>query len=165
MLRRPVMDDSDLYFEWINNRELVNLSSPFKAISRADHNEWFASLEKRSDMSVFSICENSYKSVIGSCSLRNLNDSRDCGELQIRIGDSAQWGKGYGKQAASLLVEYGFLKLDLKQVDLQVFETNVRAIRAYKAIGFKVDGVLENGVRIEGELLNIITMSINRCES
>ena len=41
----PLRDeDSDRLFAWINDRDLVVLSAPFRPIERAEHDAWFASI-------------------------------------------------------------------------------------------------------------------------
>ncbi len=41
----PLRDeDSDRLFAWINDRELVVSSAPFRPVARADHDAWFAAI-------------------------------------------------------------------------------------------------------------------------
>ena len=40
-LRELSEQDSALLFEWINDRDLVSLSSTFRVVERAEHDAWF----------------------------------------------------------------------------------------------------------------------------
>src|SRR5688500_17280994 len=43
---------------------------------------------------------------IGQCALFNFNDMNQTCEVGIAIGDKAYWGKGYGREAIMLLLDY-----------------------------------------------------------
>ena len=132
ILRGLKNEDSDTYFKWINDKRLVELNSIFKPVSREKHNEWFQNIVLRNDIKIFSIVEKSSNRLIGSCSLRKINETKSNAELQIRLGEKDFRNKGYGTEAVRLLVSYGFYKLELKQIYLYVFEKNIRAVKAYE---------------------------------
>ena len=48
-------EDSDRLFTWINDRELVVSSAPFRPVARADHDAWFAAIREREDVRIFGI--------------------------------------------------------------------------------------------------------------
>lgn len=62
-------------------------------------------------------------------------------ELGISIGESTQWGKGYGRQAIQLLVDSVFQTTDLARIYLYTFPENIRAQRCFAACGFRALGV------------------------
>ena len=45
-IRELRKEDSQKYFEWINNRELVIFNSAYSPISEMNHNSWFDSVTK-----------------------------------------------------------------------------------------------------------------------
>src|SRR5215217_4673914 len=65
--------------------------------------------------------------------------ARHC-ELGITIGDKECWGRGYGREAVKLLLDYVFRVRNLRRVWLEVNAANERAIRAYIACGFVEEG-------------------------
>ena len=85
ILRGLKNEDSDTYFKWINDKRLVELNSIFKPVSREKHNEWFQNIVLRNDIKIFSIVEKSANRLIGSCSLRKINETKSNAELQIRL--------------------------------------------------------------------------------
>jgi len=159
-LRALEQSDSDLYYQWINNKELVLYNSNFKPVSKEEHNNWFNNVKHNKNIKVFSIVENKGSQLIGSCSLRNINHEHKNAELQIRIGDFSYHGRGYGSEAVRLLVRYGFNTLNLKRIYLYVFCHNHQAIRAYKKCDFLTEGVLKKSACIQGEFIDLQLMAI-----
>ena len=78
----------------------------------------------------------------------------------ITIGDKAYWGRGYGREAVWLLVEYGFTKLNLRRIYLRVHGRNERAIRAYRACGFIEEGRLRQHVWNDGAYDDLLYMAV-----
>lgn len=105
--------------------------------------------------------------VIGQCALFGFDDFRGVAhrcELGITIGDKEYWGKGYGREAITLLVDYAFTHWNVQRVGLQVLATNERAIRAYQAVGFVQEGRLRRYMWSNGSYVDGVSMSILREE-
>lgn len=98
---------------------------------------------------------------IGSCGLFSLDaEARVC-YLGITIGDRAYWGKGYGRDAVNLLLEYAFRLRNIHKVWLTVNGSNERAIRSYRSCGFVEEGrqraqVWRNGVYDEKVYMGLL---------
>jgi RimJ/RimL family protein N-acetyltransferase len=157
----PLRDnDSDLLFAWINDRELVILSAPFRRIERAEHDAWFASIRQREDARIFGIRLVDGDELIGSCQLHSIHDGS--AELQIRIGERNAQGRGYGSEAVRLLLRHAFWELGLRRVTLHVLASNTRALAVYRRAGF-VEQVGSGGraeiVEIDGRTERVIRMA------
>ncbi len=104
---------------------------------------------------------------IGQCGLFGFDEFRGaahgCG-LGIAIGDKNYWGRGYGREAVALLVDYAFTHWNLERVGLQVASTNERALRAYRAVGFVEEGRLRKHMWNNGQFVDTVCMSILREE-
>lgn len=79
----------------------------------------------------------------------------------IGIGERALWGRGYGSDAAKILLRFAFQELNLHRVSLAVFEYNARAIRSYEKSAFVQEGrergvLHRNGRRWDGILMGIL---------
>ena len=101
---------------------------------------------------------------IGICALFNHDNLAQTTELGITIGNKLYWGKGYGREALSLLVDYGFRYHNHRKIWLQVHGNNERAIRAYKAVGFVEEGRLRQHVYSNGHYVDLVHMGILRRE-
>jgi len=147
-------EDSDRLFAWINDRDLVISSAPFKPVERADHDAWFAAIRQRDDVRIFGIRVD--ERLIGSCQLHSIADGS--AELQIRIGERDQQGRGYGRAAVERLLAYAFGELRLRQVTLHVFESNAAARAVYGKTGFREVAAPPETVEIEGRAERVIQM-------
>jgi RimJ/RimL family protein N-acetyltransferase len=97
---------------------------------------------------------------IGQCALFNFDEtSRTC-ELGIAIGDKDYWGKGYGRETITLLLDYAFRLRNFRKVWLRVFARNERAIRAYQACGFLEEGRLRAHVWSDGGYVDLMMMGV-----
>ena len=101
---------------------------------------------------------------IGSAGLHGIRQVHRAATLGIVIGEKDCWGKGYGTEAARLMVRHGFQTLNLNRISLNVYDFNPRGIRAYEKAGFKREGVLRQEAYAEGAYHDVIVMGILREE-
>lgn len=101
---------------------------------------------------------------IGQCALFNHNHTARTCELGIAIGDKAYWGKGYGRNALSLLLHYAFHYHNMHKVWLQVHGANERALRAYRACGFVEEGRQRAHVWSNGRYDDLVLMGLLQTE-
>lgn len=81
-------------------------------------------------------------------------------EIDIMIGDSDQWGKGYGADALNTMVRYCFDNLKAERVYLIPRNNNPRAVHVYEKVGFKKEGILRHWEKFEGEWIDGVIMAI-----
>jgi RimJ/RimL family protein N-acetyltransferase len=101
---------------------------------------------------------------IGQCALFDFKPGHQVCELGITIGDKDYWGRGYGREAISLLLEYAFRYHNLHRVMLEVHGRNVRAVKAYQACGFVEEGRLREHVWSDGSYDDLVVMGVLRKE-
>ena len=107
-------------------------------------------------------------------SIRTLADDRIIGDtglvpnwmhgdgfFYILIGDRDYWGRGFGTDATRLVLQFGFLELNLRRITLGVHAYNERALKTYQKAGFKMEGTmrgegLRDGVRYDGHWMGIL---------
>ena len=102
--------------------------------------------------------------LIGQCGLSAFNETDRTAELGIAIGDKDYWGRGYGRDAVRVLVEYAFRYRNMRKVWLRVWGNNERGIRAYRSAGFVEEGRLRRHVWSAGEYVDLVYMGILRDE-
>lgn len=101
--------------------------------------------------------------VVGRCALFDFDQHNRRADLGIRIA-AAHRGRGYGKDAVQVLLEYGFNKRNLHRVQLDVLATNLAGLSAYAAVGFVDEGRLREHVYVEGEFLDLVIMGVLRTD-
>jgi RimJ/RimL family protein N-acetyltransferase len=101
---------------------------------------------------------------IGQCGLFHFDvAARHC-ELGIGIGEKDYWGRGYGREAVKLLLDYAFRVRNFRRVWLEVHAANERAIRAYRACGFVEEGRMREHVWLAGRYVDNVIMGVMREE-
>src|ERR1700681_1275574 len=123
--------DAETMLRWINDRDLVLLSSAYRPVDEANHQAWFDSIRRRADVVIFGIREIRSGRLVGSCQLLGINPTHRKAELQIRIGEADARGRGYGREAVELLLDFAFNDLNLHRVELTVLDGNEAAIKTY----------------------------------
>lgn len=156
--------DAPLLFEWINDRTQVLFNAPYKPVSEPEHLRWLSEVTARPDTVIFGIRTIDSDTLVGSCQLHSINKTHRSAELQIRLGDTRSRGKGYGKTAVRLLLEFGFTDLNLNRIFVHVFADNAAAIRLYETTGFKREGALRSAAFIDGKFVDVLVMGILKAE-
>ena len=79
---------------------------------------------------------------IGNCSYYNIDETKGEAELGIMIGNRDYWGKGYGADTVTTLVNYIFHQTRLRRIYLKTLDSNSRAQKCFKKCGFTPCGHL-----------------------
>lgn len=159
-LRQPVIEDAALWFEWLNDFDVVlPLGDEFYSKVTMESVEEQIRNNASSDCFMFSIIIEEDK-VIGRCMLFNIDRVNGSAMVGIFIGDKEQWGKGYAKEAMELLIEYSFRIQNLHSLMLGVYCFNTRAIALYEKLGFKAIGIRREVRKIDGKYHNAILMDL-----
>jgi len=98
--------------------------------------------------------------LIGTCAFSQLDGDNGSALFHITIGEPDCWGLGYGSEATALMLDQAFGPLGLHRVALAVFEYNERALRAYRKVGFSVEGRSREAIWRGDRFWDEIQMSI-----
>lgn len=82
------------------------------------------------------------------------------GGIAIVIPDRNDRGRGYGREALTLLLDFAFDRINLHKVWLEVFARNAPAIALNEKLGFQRDGILRDDVFREGRYHDMYLMTI-----
>jgi hypothetical protein len=112
----------------------------------------------------FTICDKQ-ENLLGRIYISNLSKEYDSLDItRIYIGDPNERGKGYGKEALKLMLDYCFINLHMERVSLDYFEGNKVASALYESMGFKHEGLARNACKKDGKYYDLNLMSILRSE-
>lgn len=100
---------------------------------------------------------------VGSASLFEFDAFAHHAEAGISLVPDAR-GRGIGTVAITQLVEFGFVRRNLRRIHLQAIATNTGAIRAYEKAGFAVEGRQRQHAWVRGAYEDIVLMGILRSE-
>ncbi|MDQ3751935.1 MAG: GNAT family N-acetyltransferase [Actinomycetota bacterium] len=166
VLLRPVTeDDLETIWPWDSDIDLVALADDEPPLPRSFESfreQLKKIMAKPEEVALFAIEADG--SLIGTCSLFHFDVTAHNVELGIFIGDRSYWGRGYGREAIGLLLEYAFRFRNQRKVYLGTFDDNERAIRSYRACGFVEEGRLREHSWVDGRYKDLVHMGIMRSE-
>ncbi len=102
--------------------------------------------------------------VIGDTGLHQKSRRDGTAALGIGILDRDYIGKGYGRDAIRVLLEWAFRIQNYRRIWLDTLASNERAIRSYRACGFVEEGRLREHYYYDGVYHDAVVMGIMRLE-
>jgi RimJ/RimL family protein N-acetyltransferase len=101
---------------------------------------------------------------VGAASLFDFDFLAHHAEAGINLLASAR-GRGIGTAAIGQLVQFGFVRRNLRRIHLQAIASNLAAIRAYEKAGFVIEGRQRQHAWVRGAYEDIVRMGILRSEA
>ena len=159
-LRPMTYSDTDSIVRW-RNTESVRKNFIYQALfTRESHENWIKTKVETGHVVQMIICETATDKPIGSVYVRDIDYVHHKAEYGIFIGEESARGKGYGTEAARLMIRYCFEELKLHRLFLRVYAENLQAIRSYEKAGFEKEAYLRDDVYVEGRYRDIVLMGI-----
>jgi RimJ/RimL family protein N-acetyltransferase len=126
----------------------------------AEAEKFFESLRVDKDRLWFAVVLKKGNRVVGEAGLLRMFKPWRCTDMSVVIGEKDAWGKGYGTEAGRLLLGYAFERLGFHRVSVGVVGFNKRALRFWRGLGFRKEGVQRDGYYCDGEYSDFVMMSI-----
>ncbi len=159
-LRPMTYDDTDNIVKWRANKRVKNNFLFRGEITKEVHVNWIKTMVETGEVVQFIIEEAESDRPIGSTYLRDIDREIGKAEFGIFIGEDDAVGRGYGTEAAKLIVNYAFSNLKLHKVYLRVLDENLVAKKSYEKVGFKEEGRFRDEVFLNGEYKDVVFMAI-----
>jgi len=154
------VEDAEQYCEWLNDFEIASNLLIFSQQLSLEKERVILQDMIKNNSQIFAIVNLETDKLLGNCSIFRINQRNRKAEVGIFIGDKKYWNKGYGSEAFTLLLDYGFNILNLNNIMLEVFSFNKQAFHSYEKIGFKVIGHRREALQIAGKKYDEILMDI-----
>jgi len=149
------------YPYWFNDSEVCKYNHYARFPNTYEKTlDYIKSIKNSREILVFAIIENGTNTHVGNVSLSKIDFIDRNAELSIIIGEKNSWGKGYGKEACKLLIEYGFNVLNLHRIYAGTSEDNLGFRKLAEAIGMKEEGKYLECIFKNGKYLTAISYSI-----
>jgi RimJ/RimL family protein N-acetyltransferase len=164
ILRPLKLEDLEKTHEWRNNLELIKLTQGIRFPKTLEMDrEWFNhALNDKSNRNIyFGIDEIETGVFVGIIQLNNIDYISGTANWGFIIGDIKNRGKGFSKEAPSLLFDYAFNNLNLRKITGYRISFNKHAFFMHISIGgFVEEGVLKKHVFYEGAYHDVIVLSL-----
>ena len=169
ILRPFILDlDADALREMLQDPDALQLtgSSPRTAEKSGwdEHDEtqfqdWYSTRNEQPDRLDLAVVDKASGQCVGEVVLNDWNAAnRSCGFRTV-LGPRGR-DRGLGTESVRMIIGYGFERLWMHRIELQVYSFNPRARRVYDKIGFVAEGVLREALRIDDRWIDAVVMSM-----
>ena len=159
--------------QWRNNPELRKYFREYKDITKPMQEKWYDERGNNSNPShvYFQIMEYKHEMakinkdvngrvLIGCCGLHYIDWRLRSAEFGVFIGKMSSRGGGKGKEALTLLFDYGFKEMNLHKIWCEVYDSNA-AFGLYRdGLGMKEDGKIRHSQFTDGEYIDSTLLSV-----
>ena len=117
-LRLMTREDTENIINWRNSDEVRKQFIYQKPFTKESHEKWIETMIETGKVVQMMIVECETDRPIGSVYVRDIDMEHKKGEYGIFIGDVDYLGKGYGTEAAELMIEYAFEFIGLHKLKI-----------------------------------------------
>ncbi len=163
ILRGHLKEDVKYFAYWHNQPDIMfkcgfrNVTTEEQELNRIDLRT------KAKDADWYTITDLDNR-IIGETGLLRMCPEWHRTDLSIIIPTPEDQGRGYGAEVISLMFELAFTQYDMNRIAIGVVEKNKYALDFYKRVGFRQEGIEEQGYYYDGEYSDFIMMRILREE-
>lgn len=152
-----IADASEEYSRWLNDPE-VNYFLETRRATIEDVRNYIEKQNRDPNSVLLGVFDKERDKHIGNVKLEPIDWQNKQAVFGIMIGDKGYWGKGIGREATKLTLDYAFGKLELGEVELGVIAENDRARRTFEKAGFKFARLEPKAMNHNGKLFDKIVM-------
>jgi RimJ/RimL family protein N-acetyltransferase len=167
-IRLSALASSDIptMAQWYGDAGFMRLydARPAYPKSEAELTQWLQELHKDKSTFAFAIRSIDSNDLIGYLELDGILWPHGVCGMSIAIGDRANWGKGYGYEAAQLALAFAFDELNLHRVTATVFAHNERSIALFERLGFRREGAYREFLQRDGKRYDMLLYGLLRHE-
>lgn len=162
LLREITSSDIKQINHWRNDKELIDfLGANYMYTSETIDEIWYQNyINNRSKQIRLAIIDDEKNKHIGNVYLTEIQSVNRSAEFSILIGEKEYWSKSIGEDVTNTVINHGFNDINLNRIYLYVLSDNERAIKMYKKLNFKEEGILREAVFKNGEYKDFLLMSI-----
>ena len=162
------MEDLEKTYEWRNDLDLIKLTQGLRFPKTSEMNKaWFENvLNDMSNRNIyFGIDKIETGEFIGIIQLTNIDYISGTVVWGMIFGDKSNQGKGFGKEARVLILNYVFNILNLRKILMYIVNYNIGPqILASDEFGFKNEGLLKEQFFFKDKYHDVIIISILKAD-
>ncbi|PLX21796.1 hypothetical protein C0584_01690 [Candidatus Parcubacteria bacterium] len=157
---RPVMkDDANIFQVWINDREVTKFLVVNTPVTMQMQEKWVEDRAVNDTSMVLSIVLNN-GTLIGNIAVRDINRVDRTANTGCVIGEKDEWGKGYGREAKMLFLDYLFNTLNLRKINSTAIAFNGRSISYQMKCGAVQEGLKKKQIFQDGQYHDEVVLAV-----
>jgi RimJ/RimL family protein N-acetyltransferase len=158
---RPVTEkDADAIWEIIQDPEVIRFTfAPSAELNLEGVRFLYGARATAPDRLDLAVTDPDTGELLGEVVLNAWDPAARSCNFRTLIGPRGR-DRGIGTEATRLIVAYGFERLGLHRIELEVYGDNHRARRVYEKVGFVVEGVRREARSRGGEWVDEVVMGI-----
>lgn len=160
LFRSPESSDAPTLVRWLNDPEVTVHIARTLPIGLEEELSWLKARAGDQRNILLLLVSRDGDLPIGCAGLREIALPDRKASFGIMIGEKDCWDRGFGSEATEVMLGIAFERLGLNRVELQVDETNPRAIRVYEKAGFRNEGVARKARFQNGRFVDVRQMAI-----
>jgi RimJ/RimL family protein N-acetyltransferase len=170
VLLRPldIEKDATALREMLTDPEALKLTGSYHApgeipewdeTAERNFRDWYGTRNEQPDRLDLAVVDRTSGQCVGEVVLNEWNEPNRSCNFRTIIGPRGR-DRGLGTEAIRLLLGYGFERLGLHRIALDVINFNPRAKRVYEKLGFVTEGVLRAEHRWDSQWIDVTIMSM-----
>jgi RimJ/RimL family protein N-acetyltransferase len=166
---RPVRrTDIEYFLKWFNDPEVTQYLSMYLPMTEMAEEKYIEELSTTGvgikASFVIEAIDGKNNKPIGNVALSNIHPKDHHAVFGIAIGEKDYWSKGYGTEAARLIICYGFEQLNLHRINSFAISFNERSLRLHRRVGFKEEGRQRKAIFKNGDYHDHVMFGLLREE-
>lgn len=158
---RPLAPEDAEAFHAAQDAASQRFTGTRRTFSVAELRDWATSRAVTTDRLDLAVVERATGTWLGELAINDWSpDDHSC-NFRIALAPAGR-DRGFGTEAARLIVDYVFTHLPIHRISLDVFDFNPRAAHVYERVGFVREGLLRDTLFWDGGYHSSIMMSILR---
>lgn len=161
------LDEEDIleFQKWYNDVSFMRHYDIVSAIPKnIDDVKDLVNNARKSDTAYIFAVKDLLEEFIGVTGFEGISWNNGTATIYIGIGGEVHRGRGYGKEALKLTIEFGFEELNFHRIQLTVLEYNEPAIKLYEKLGFKREGIYREFIHRDGKRYDMYLYGLLRSE-
>ncbi len=156
-----LIDVEGNYPKWFDDAEVCKYNShePFTK-SKQDFIDYVNKVNNSKNEYVFAICDKNNNKHIGNISIQKIDFKNKNAEIAIILGEKDYWGKGIGKEAWKLAIDFGFNALKLHRIYCGTHADNIGMQKIALYCGMKEEGRFKDSMFKNGKYSDTIHYGI-----
>lgn len=164
VILREQREEDAVFFAYWFSQPRVMFQCGFTEPTDEEREKEYINVYHRSEDSVWFTITDLEGNILGETGLLRMFPAWRCTDLTVIIPDPGKQRMGYGTEAVTMMLDMAFHEYGMNRVSIGVVGLNTEALAFYEKIGFRREGIQEQGYFHDGEYSDFVMMRILRQE-